>query len=65
MKGAYTADVEDEPAIHLPNEFIPSCINGQTTASTNETTTEPTMTTSGTNLLPLKNYNASGSLRKL
>ena len=65
IKGANTGEVEDELAIHTPKALIPVCTTGHTTANTREIITDQAITTIGTNRLPLKNANASGSFRKL
>ena len=65
INGASTGDVSADVAIHIPKELIPDCITGQITESNNEIIDDQRITTRGTNLFPLKNESASGSLRKL
>ena len=65
MNGASIGEVSDEFAIHIPKALIPDCTTGHTTAKIRDIITDHKITTSGTNLLPLKKDNASGSFLKL
>ena len=63
MKGARMGEVSLELAIQMPKALMPPWMTGQTMASTMEMTTDQTMTTSGTNRLPLKKDSTSGRPR--